>query len=674
MYSSPLNERTPLIMTNSNQKERNQKLVTTNVLRVLALALAAMVSMSMFVKLAGPTSSVPQPIRSGRSILTDENISTLKLIRRDVLGEPLGIPTLDPNTTHLHTGIHAMVACDVPICSKYGRDILQAGGNAADAAVTVALCIGSVNSHSSGIGGGGFITSSFQGDAISIDAREMAPAAAHKEMYKGHEELSKFGGLAVGVPGELKGLYELFKRHGSGNVTWEDLFVPVVQLNRVGFTVDEVLANALHSTQELVPKLAPTGLLDSWDFIFKKNSTTKFVTKGDFIRRPNLANTLEMIGKSGSSDIFYDPNGPIVESLVEEIARCGGTMDAQDFANYEVNVEQALNFTFNTSSDTSYTAFTANGASSGLALITGLNFFSTIQDLSSALTKSNDILRVHRIVESMKWMASARSALGDFTVHEANATYRSDLIKKYSSAEWADRTVQTKYSNNQTFDWEHYEPKYELTEPHGTSHFSIVDANGNAVAMTTTVNLLFGSLVYDNSTGIILNNEMDDFSVPNSPNAFHLTPSIYNFIEPGKRPLSSTAPTIVVRGDGTISLLPELVIGAAGGSRITTAIFQAIIRVFFDELPLLETISYPRLHHQLIPEYIMCEDFDVFEEQYKEETPNIIEYMTKNLNHTFYESGTLTVMNGIRRKEIDEGYVWEGVSDYWRKRGEAAGY
>lgn len=661
-------------MTNSNQKERNQKLVTTNVLRVLALALAAMVSMSMFVKLAGPTSSVPQPIRSGRSILTDENILTLKLIRRDVLGEPLGIPTLDPNTTHLHTGIHAMVACDVPICSKYGRDILQAGGNAADAAVTVALCIGSVNSHSLGIGGGGFITSSFQGDAISIDAREMAPAAAHKDMYKGHEELSKFGGLAVGVPGELKGLYELFKRHGSGNVTWEDLFVPVVQLNRVGFTVDEVLANALHSTQELVPKLAPTGLLDSWDFIFKKNSTTKFVTKGDFIRRPNLANTLEMIGKSGSSDIFYDPNGPIVESLVEEIARCGGTMDAQDFANYEVNVEQALNFTFNTSSDTSYTAFTANGASSGLALITGLNFFSTIQDLSSALTKSNDILRVHRIVESMKWMALARSALGDFTVHEANATYRSDLIKKYSSAEWADRTVQTKYSNNQTFDWEHYEPKYELTEPHGTSHFSIVDANGNAVAMTTTVNLLFGSLVYDNSTGIILNNEMDDFSVPNLPNAFHLTPSIYNFIEPGKRPLSSTAPTIVVRGDGTISLLPELVIGAAGGSRITTAIFQAIIRVFFDELPLLETISYPRLHHQLIPEYIMCEDFDVFEEQYKEETPNIIEYMTKNLNHTFYESGTLTVMNGIRRKEIDEGYVWEGVSDYWRKRGEAAGY
>lgn len=418
-------------------------------------------------------------------------------------------------------------------------------------------------------------------------------------------------------------------------------------------------------------------------FYFQRSGKPRirFVREGDLVKRPNLADTLELIGNNGSSAAFYDPEGPIVSSLVEEIQRTGGWITAEDFSNYEVNVEKALKFDFKTpevdTEDTNdYTLYTASGASSGLALIAGLNFFLSLENFNATDDK---LLRVHRVIETMKWMASARSNFGDFSIHQDNSTFRENLIDKYSSKKWAQETIDRKYSDNNTFPWEHYDPKYQLTEPHGTSHFSIVDANGNAVGMTTTVNLLFGSLVYDNKTGVILNNEMDDFSVPGLPNAFNLTPLIYNFIEPRKRPLSSTSPTIVVTNQG-VSLLPSLVIGAAGGSRITTAILQSIINVFYDKVPLLEAISYPRLHHQLIPEYVMCENYEVFEDRYQ--VDDLLEILNEDFGHDFYQSGPLTVMNGIRRKDSGDTtgagehdtYSWQGVADYWRKLGEASGY
>ncbi|CAH2351089.1 glutathione hydrolase proenzyme [[Candida] railenensis] len=602
----------------------------------------------------------------------DHVLSSYMQITRDPLGEPLGYPTLSPNASHLHIGEKAMISCDVPICSQMGGDILRKGGNAADAAVTVALCIGSINSHSSGIGGGGYITSSFENDVISIDAREMAPQSAFKEMYREREILSKFGGLAVAVPGELKGLYELYQRHGSKNVSWYELFEPVIELNRKGFRTGRVVAKALKSLETYVPILKLTSIFNTWDFIFKDKDNYEFVQEDDIIKRESLANTLELIAKSGSSDIFYDPKGPIVESLVQVINGLGGWIDREDFANYQVSVEKALKFDFNSSQEESFSLFTSSGSSSGLALITALNFFSTLHNKSPT---SDVPLKIHRTIESMKWMASARSNFGDFLVHKdssSNKTFRQDLIDKYSSLNWSQSTIESKYSDNRTFPWQHYEPKYELTEPHGTSHFSIVDKSGNAVGMTTTVNLLFGSLVYDNRTGIILNNEMDDFSVPNSPNAFNLTPSIYNFIEPKKRPLSSTSPTIVMTKQGT-QLVPSLVIGAAGGSRITTAIFQALVNIYYDNIPLLKAISYPRLHHQLIPEYAMCENYEVFQDRYQD--INMIRELRDRFGHDFQETGPLTVMNGVKGHEDNKGkLILEGVADYWRKLGEAWGY
>lgn len=565
----------------------------------------------------------------------------------DPVGDKIGQPSLHPSSELLRFGKNAMVASDVPICSSMGKQILLRGGNAADAAVTVALCIGSINLHSSGIGGGGFIVSSKKNDVISIDAREMAPGTAHKHMYDGMPLLAQFGGLAVAVPGELAGLYELYSRHGSGNLSWHQLFDPVISLNRNGWSSPEIWTRAVHKNHDSLLSRVPK-LNDNWDFIYKEG---KLVEMGDWVTRPNYADTLEKIARNGSCAIFYDPHGPIAPKLAKLAQLLGGSLTPDDFGQYTAKVTKALLFNFTVDGD-HYELSTTGGVSSGLALIAGLNFYSAVQTNDS----ESDVLKTHRMIEAMKWTASARSHLGD-----VNETYFGELVERFSSPEWARDTTEKKYSDKKTFPWQHYEPQYGLTEPHGTLHFSVVDEHGGAVGMTTTVNLLFGSLVYDNETGIILNDEMDDFLMPGVSNAFNLTPSVFNFIRPYTRPLSLTTPTIIKK-NGELDFL----IGAAGGSRIVTAVLQAIVRNIYEKLPLLETIAYPRLHHQLIPEYTWVENLDMFDKEYDD----CMKCKLEELHHDFLETGSLTAMNGI--KKSDSG--WLGVSDYWRKRGLADGY
>lgn len=602
-----------------------------------------------------------------------EQRATLRLyagIQRDPLADLIGTPDLHPSEEQRAIGDHAMVSSDVPECSSMGKAILQRGGNAADAAVTVALCLGSINLHSSGIGGGGYIVSS-NNDAeepeISIDAREMAPLAAYKDLYVSNPILSQVGGLAVAIPGELLGLEELYKRHGSGNLTWYELFAPVIELNRKGFECSVILSRAIGLEVKVIfPFLR--HIAESWDFVYKDDGTTP-ISEGDTITRHNLANTLELIARNGSSEIFYDPDGPIVGSLVEAANRVGGILTKDDFAHYSVRVEKPLTRAFELNGK-KHRVLTSAGASSGLALIAGLNFYD-----EATAAEDSDLLSTHKLIEGMKWIASARSHFGDFELHKANGTYRRSLIERYGSTEWSEGIISSgNYSDKQTFPFDHYEPAYQLTEPHGTTHFSVVDDKGNAVGMTTTVNLLFGSMVYDNKTGIILNNEMDDFLVPGTANAFNLTPSIYNFIEPYKRPLLSVSPTIISdqREDGTFH--PKLIIGAAGGSRITTAVFQSIVRVIYQNFDLLRAILYPRVHHQLIPEFIMVEHSSLFQKEHQKYGTESIQRDMEGLGHDFFEGGSMTSMNGIARMDTGTGSQWEGVGDYWRKRGGADGY
>lgn len=592
----------------------------------------------------------------------------LDILKDDPVNDKIGGPTLSPQKDYLVRGNSSMVALDVKICSEMGHEILLRNGNAADAAVTVALCIGSVNSHSSGIGGGAFIllwpgqnstTSKSSGfnlfadsaantGPISIDARESAPLAAHKHMYDGMPLLAQFGGLAVATPGELAGLYELYSRHGSGNLSWADLFQPVVELNRRGWIAQKTWVLSVHKIHVKLLSWVPL-LRHGWDFIYRPDGSV--VQEGDLITRPQYAESLEKIGRNGSSAIFYDPEGPFAPSLVKRAASCGGSITVDDFANYKPRVTEALRFTF-CNDGSEYDLATTAGVSSGLALIAGLNFFSYLYE---KFPFKPDGMYMHRLIESMKWIASARSHLGD---HEPEQ-FRM-LQEKFTSRQWAQQLFENgKYNDSTTFTWPHYEPQYELTEPKGTSHFSVVDSQGGAVSMTTTVNLIFGSSVYDNTTGIILNDEMDDFSMPNVHNAFNLTPSKYNFIAPQKRPLSLTTPTIM-RRDGELFLL----IGAAGGSRIVTAVLQAIVRIIYEKLPLLQVVLFPRVHHQLIPEYVMAENTTMLED-----SMHGLQGFLENKNHSIFESGALTAMNGIQR--VDG--IWQGVSDFWRKGGVAAG-
>lgn len=259
----------------------------------------------------------------------------------------------------------------------------------------------------------------------------------------------------------------------------------------------------------------------------------------------------------------------------------------------------------------------------------------------------------------MKWLSAGRTELGD--PHDPIVTENLPRIHELTTKSYAS-AVRRNISNDHTYPWKHYNPAYEPTDPKGTSHLSVLDKDGNAVALTTTINLYWGAKLHDPITGIILNSEMDDFSIPGRSNAYLLRPSVYNYILPHKRPLSSTAPTIVVESNGS----PGLVIGGSGGSRIVTGVFEAIVKMYFWRYGLLDTIKSPRLHHQLIPEVVSAEtgmESWIIE--------GLRERGHRVLQRKLGEAAGGSVLQAVQG--MKDGRV-EGVADWWRKGGKAAGY
>lgn len=556
----------------------------------------------------------------------------------------VNIDETNPDPSHLTIASHAAVACDVPYCSTLGTEILRRGGNAVDAAVTVALCIGSINSFSSGIGGGGFMVVRHpNGTSKAFNFREKAPAKAHKHMYDKVPWLSRFSGLAVAVPGELAGLDAAFHMYTAGKLSWKDLIDPVIKLNRGGFPVEEPLEKALAIA---LPYLKEQNHENQFDWLFKPDAGfMRPVQQGDTTFRPNFANTLELIAKNGSSAVFYDPEGPIAPHLVNLIKMTGGVMTSQDFADYDVEITDTVKTEF-----MGRQVITAPNPASGPILILGLNLLNGFKD--EIEQKDYSPVATQRLVETMKWMGAGRSQLGD-PVDIDNTKH----IEMLMTQEWADN-LRKNISDDHTNPWEEYQPAYEPADPHGTSHFSIIDENGMSVSMTTTVNLLFGAMLADPVTGIVFNNEMDDFSIPKTKNAFHLEPSIYNYVAPFKRPLSSCVPSIIVNADGH----PEMLIGAAGGSRISTAVIQAINRKLRYGDSMLNVIAQPRLHHQLLPDEVSLE-FDV---------PAKAQIELERRKHKTVRERAMTSMNGIYINP--KSRLIHAVSDFWRKRGSADGY
>ncbi|CCF55913.1 hypothetical protein KAFR_0A04780 [Kazachstania africana CBS 2517] len=574
-------------------------------------------------------------------------------------------PSMTPDPSLLKKGRQNAISSDLELCNNLViNDVFSKypTANAADAAVTLSLCIGMVNFFNSGIGGGGYVTfaSNNTDNHLTIDFREMAPMDAHSDMFTGLDDLaSKIGGLAVAVPGELMGLWELYNKSGSGTVTWSQLLDPIIDLGYNGWQIDEALGATLKIYKDIF-----VAWKDDWSFVLNDNKND-VLQEGDCITRPKLSNVLKELSINGSVAPFYDPNHWIVKSMVQAINKYNGIVKEQDFANYEVHTSKPLQSRIRRgwpyAPNNDLTVLTSSGSSSGAALLSAL----TIMD-NFPSTEGADYMdeSTFQLVETMKWMASARSRLGDYTYYQ---THLPENILEILSSNWTKHAVckikdniRVEGNGHKSFktleNWTMYEPLYEINDPHGTAHLSVVDKFGNAVSLTTTVNLLFGSLIHDPNTGIILNNEMDDFAQINKSNSFDLSPSIYNLIEPKKRPLSSTAPTIILNELDK----PDFILGASGGSRITPSILQAIIRTYWYNMPLLETIAYPRIHHQLLPDQLEIESINMIG---KETVKNL-----RGMGYKVVEQIPKSVINAIKWHNVE----WWAVSDFWRKRGVSA--
>ncbi|KAF5386012.1 hypothetical protein D9615_002522 [Tricholomella constricta] len=476
------------------------------------------------------------------------------------------------NPAYLIEAKHGAVATENKRCSEIGVQVLKDGGNAVDASVGAAFCVGVVNMFSSGIGGGGLMTvrlpPSIPGgpsEVYTIDFRETAPALANSSMFHDSPELSRFGGLAVAVPGEVLGLEEAHRRWGK--LSWERLVRPSVELAK-GWKVDRELGRRIPWFPELMLNNP------DWSAIFAPNGL--LLREGEIIRRTNLSRSLTLIAKDGANAMY---KGPIGDSLVRKVRASGGILSYADLENYSVKIRPALKGTYR-----GRKIYTTHPPSSGPVLLHMLNLLEKFD------VKERDVLTIHRFVEILKFGFASRTKICDPDFN--NNTARMDTI---STKEFAD-LIAKNITDDRTHSPEYYNPEYDVTTDHGTSHTSVVDKDGMAVALTSTVNSVFGSQVLDPETGIILNDEMDDFSTPGIPNGFGLWPSPFNYPAPGKRPLSSTTPTIIEDHDGSFSLA----VGGSGGSRIFGAVFQVLLNLELG-LDLSSAIEYGRVHDQLYP-------------------------------------------------------------------------
>ncbi|KAH6621136.1 gamma-glutamyltranspeptidase [Chaetomium sp. MPI-SDFR-AT-0129] len=481
-------------------------------------------------------------------------------------------------------GGHGAVASESSICSKIGIDLIAKGGSAADAMVGTTLCVGVIGMYHSGIGGGGFmLVRDRRGHYETINYRETAPAAAFQDMYAGNENGSVFGGLAVGVPGELKGLDHLHRKYGR--LPWKDVVLPAVHVARDGFNVTEDLVRYMASATAN----GNTFLTDDplWAQDFAPNG--KLLELGEIITRKRYANTLEKIAHQGI-DVFY--KGELAKSMIDLIQSTNGTMTLEDLAGYNVDVQRALNVTYD-----KFRLFSTDAPSSG-AITTSI--LKTLWQYGRKdLPDVN--LTTQRFVEATKFAYGARLQFGD-PVYTTNTTDLETYLLQDSTA----RDIRSRILDDRTQEVEAYNPlSLYMPESHGTSHIVTSDASGLTVSSTTTINLLFGAQIITPETGIILNNEMDDFSQPGKNNSFGYAPSPANFIAAGKRPLSSISPLIVEHAcNGTLYFAT----GAAGGSRIITATTQVAWNILAYGTSLHDAIAHPRLHHQLLPDTLSVEN------------------------------------------------------------------
>ncbi|OCH95075.1 gamma-glutamyltranspeptidase [Obba rivulosa] len=545
-------------------------------------------------------------------------------------------PSYTRNPAYIIKATNGAVASENEVCSTIGVDAMKAGGNAVDAIIATTLCIGVVNMFSSGIGGGGFMTvrippssPNASSEVYTIDFREVAPALANTTMYVDNPPAALFGGLAVGVPGELRGLEEAHKRWGS--LPWGDLVQPSIDLAR-GWRIPTELARRMERFSHL--------MLNSpdWSAIFAPYG--RLLREGNMIRRVNLSRTLEAVAAEGADALY---KGPIADSLVKKVHAMGGILSYEDLANYKVRVKHALQGTYRGKK-----VYTSHAPTSGPVLLHMLNLMEHYDDFEA---EGRTVLNTHRYIEAMKFSQLSRTKVCDPAF--SNDTQR---IAEIATKKFSDIIIHN-ITDDRTHTPDYYNPIFDVPIDHGTSHSSAVDKNGMAVALTSTVNLVFGSQVIDPVTGIILNDQMDDFSIPGTPNAFGLWPSPYNYPEPGKRPLSSTTPTIIEHEDGSF----YLAIGGSGGSRIFPAVFQVLLNLGWG-MDVSAAVEYGRLHDQLFPSEVDADDvysrhiLDGLREKGHNVTVSDINRIAAVVQAVVQEDGVIYAASDSRKNGIAAGY------------------
>lgn len=492
------------------------------------------------------------------------------------------------STVHAESAIDqgCMVATVHPLATDAGVDAIRAGGNAVDATVAAALTLGVVDNHDSGLGGGCFILIRLaDGEIVAIDGREKAPAAAHRDMYlrNGHHDanLSQTGPLAVGVPGSLEAYRLAIEQHGQCSLA--DLLLPAADIAENGFAIDRVYARKLKA------KASELSRFEGSRSVLLKSDGSVYL-EGETLKQPDLARTYRHIAEQGT-DWFY--RGPFAESVGRWMTANGGILTAADFATYEAKQRKPI--------ESQYQGYTVVGfpppSSGGIHVAQILNMLDHF-DMNS-LREENPATAIHVMAEAMKLAFADRAHwLGDADFAEVplglvDLAYTDELAARIQLDEATEVS-----GHGFPPDWQ--------TNVFGkhTTHIATADAAGNWVAITATVNTAFGSKVIVPGTGIVLNNEMDDFSIhPGVPNAFGLVGAEKNAIAPGKRPLSSMSPTIVLDARRE----PVLTVGAAGGPKIITQVVSTIVNHLEIGMKLDAAVSAPRIHHQWLPDQIRVE-------------------------------------------------------------------
>ena len=536
------------------------------------------------------------------------------------------------------TAAHGMVATDAPLATHVGAQVLRDGGNAADAAVATAFALAVVFPGAGNLGGGGFLVAHMSdGREVALDFRETAPGAATRNMYlgaNGHaDDRSITGDLSAGVPGSVAGLWAAHTKLGSK--PWAELLAPAIELADKGFAIDSEFAGEIHGDSARLTRFPASKAL------FLPNG--RVPRPGDHWRNPDLAAVLRRIAADGPTGFYAGRTAELIES---EMHRGGGIITKRDLADYQAKWRAPLAFDYRGHHVISMPPPSSGGIT--MALVAHeLNHF----DIHAAGWHSPE--QLHLLTEGMRRGFAVRNeVLGD-----------PDFVKiptaRLMSQGYADTIASTIVANRATPSSSIQVGAGSSTEGHQTTHFSVVDGQGGAVGVTTTLNGLYGSAVVVPGAGFFLNDEMDDFaSEPGKPNMFGLVQGEANAIAPGKRMLSSMTPTVVLGHDG----MPLLVTGASGGPTIISTAFQIMSNVIDFDMDIGAAVSAPRVHMQHLPDTLFY-DADGFTKRTLD-VLNAMGYATKALNR-----GDIGIGASILRRA---GSV-QGTPDP-RVRGAAEGY